>query len=226
MKTIIAAIITLLLATACNTVPEPPTMEMLEQKAARINAGRKAKEYAEHCRNRQQTFNAFQQKLAEAATAEFCRVPGDCCCCGGDMPPVKGVKLSRSELAALRSILSHATAAPPIPEHEFLPHFYVSVATDGRGHSYISETMLPPSLSSHAHIIDRLSLKDSKGNELMHIDCLHGIVKATATKVSHESVAMLPDEWHARYINHPARQRYIRNIRKAHKGHEIEFTGE
>lgn len=220
------AAIVLLLTSACSTAPEPPTKEELEQKVAHINAGRKVEEYAKHCRNRQQVFDNFQQKLAQAATAEFCRVTGDCCCSGGDMPPVKAVKLSHSELTSLRDIMSHASAAPPIPENEFLPQFYVTVVTDGRGHSYISETMLPPTLSPHAHIIDRLSLKDSKGNELMHIDCLHGIVKTTATDVSHESVAMLPDEWHALYINYPARQRYIRNIRKAHKGHEIVFTGE
>jgi hypothetical protein len=37
---------------------------------------------------------------------------------------------------------------------------------------------------------------------------------------------MLPDELYERYKNLPSRQQFIRNIRKAHEGHDIQFTGE
>jgi hypothetical protein len=73
----------------------------------------------------------------------------------------------------------------------------------------------PTAVVPFFYILDRLALKDAAGKELTYIDMDEGLLRLSTARDSVNAVAALPDEWFERYINLPARQRFIRNTNKA-----------
>lgn len=204
----LATITVATLLTACIS-----ETERLEQEAATINAERHATEYRAYCAELQRKHAEFMKNVADAASAEFVRERGDCCCTGAELEPAKGVKLSHAEFTELKEILSHALPIPPKPAERFHTAGLTRVVTgeDGNPHlDTISLAVLP-----FDYIVDRLVLKDRQGKELIHFSAYDGICRSSAPQSQQNAIAALPDEWFERYINLPARQRFIRNTNKA-----------
>lgn len=202
----LATITAATLLTACIS-----ETERLEQEAAAINAERRTKEHAEHCSGLQKKHAEFAQYVAQATSAEFKRERGDCCCTGAESPEVPSVKLNQKEFAELKEILSHAQ---PIPIENYNQHLHSQVVTDEDGNPTI-QTVSPTAVVPFFYILDRLVLKDTAGKELTYIDMDEGLLRLSVARDSVNAVAALPDEWFDRYINLPARQRFISNTNKA-----------
>lgn len=201
--------------------------EQLELLATQLNAEAHDRAYADYCSSERSKYEDFMRDLNKAAHAEFCRVRGDCCCTGAEFPPAKGAKMSKREFAELKSILSQGQPLP-LKSQDDIPYTGTKVIENESGEPELSwERMSPivPMSAGAFHIVDRLVLLDNQGKEICHISCFSGIEKSSQ-KPSENAVMMLPDELYERYRNLPSRQQFIRNIRKAHKGHDIQFTGE
>ncbi|MDO5464330.1 MAG: hypothetical protein Q4F40_05305 [Akkermansia sp.] len=207
----LATITAATLLTACIS-----ETERLEQEAAAINAERHAAEYSEYCAGLHKKHVEFMKNVAAAASAEFVRERGDCCCTGAELEPAKGVKLSHAEFTELKEILSHAQPIQPQPSDRYQTSFKTQVVTDKDGNPKLDFLSTPVVVSPMAfYIVDRLVLKDRQGKELMHFSADDGICRSSSSQSQQNAVAALPDEWFERYINLPARQRFIRNTNKA-----------
>ncbi len=188
--------------------------EELENLCVARNAERRTKEHAEHCSSLLKKHAEFTQYVAQAASAEFKRVRGDCCCTGAEAPEVPPVKLSKKEFAELKDILSHAQPIPAIPIENYNPTFLSQVVTDKDG-NLIIETVSPTVVVPFFYILDRLVLKDADGKELTYIDMDEGLLRLSTARDGVNAEVALPDEWFERYLHHPAHQRFIRNTNKA-----------
>ncbi len=205
----LATITAATLLTACVS-----EREQLEELCAAMNAERRTKEHAEHCSGLLKKHAEFAQYVAQATSAEFKRERGDCCCTGAESPEVPSVKLNQKKFAELKEILSHAQPIPPIPIENYNQHSHSQVVTDEDGNPTI-QTVSPTAVVPFFYILDRLVLKDTAGKELTYIDMDEGLLRLSVARDSVNAVAALPDEWFERYINLPARQRFIRNTNKA-----------
>ncbi len=205
----LATITAATLLTACVS-----EREQLEELCAAMNAERRTQEHAEHCSGLLKKHAEFAQYVAQATSAEFKRERGDCCCTGAESPEVPSVKLNQKEFAELKEILSHAQPIPPIPIENYNQHLHSQVVTDEDGNPTI-QTVSPTAVVPFFYILDRLVLKDTEGKELTYIDMDEGLLRLSVARDSVNAVAALPDEWFERYINLPARQRFIRNTNKA-----------
>ena len=205
----LATITAATLLTACIS-----EREQLEELCAAMNAERRTKEHAEHCSGLLKKHAEFAQYVAQATSAEFKRERGDCCCTGAEAPEVPTAKLNQKEFAELKDILSHAQPIPPIPLESYNQHSHSQVVTDEDGNPTI-QTVSPTAVVPFFYILDRLVLKDAAGKELTYIDMDEGLLRLSTARDSVNAVAALPDEWFERYINLPARQRFIRNTNKA-----------
>ena len=205
----LATITAATLLTACIS-----EREQLEELCAAMNAERRTKEHAEHCSGLLKKHAEFAQYVAQATSAEFKRERGDCCCTGAEAPEVPTAKLNPKEFAELKDILSHAQPIPPIPLESYNQYSHSQVVTDEDGNPTI-QTVSPTAVVPFFYILDRLVLKDAAGKELTYIDMDEGLLRLSTARDSVNAVAALPDEWFERYINLPARQRFIRNTNKA-----------
>ena len=201
--------------------------EMLEQTATQLNIEARNEAYARYRSRELAKYEEFMRHLNKAAKAEFSRVRGDCCCTGAELPPAKGTKLTQSEFAELKDILSQGQQLP-LKKREDIPCSDAIVTVDETGtpkldwlHVNITTALNIGSL----HIVDRLVLQDENGKEIHHISFSSGIVKSNK-KTTGDAVLMLPDELYERYKKHPARQRFENNLRKAHEKAGIPYLGD
>ncbi len=201
--------------------------EMLEQTATQLNIEARNEAYARYRSRELAKYEEFMSHLNKAAKAEFCRVRGDCCCTGAELPPAKGTKLTQNEFAELKDILKQGQQLP-LKKREDIPCTEAIVTDDESGkpkldwlHVGINVELNIGSL----HIVDRLVLQDEKGKEIHHISFSSGIVKSNE-KTTGDAVLLLPDELYERYRKHPARQRFANNIRKAHEKAGIPHLGD
>ena len=193
--------------------------EQLEQLATQLNAEVHDRAYASYCSSERSKYKDFMRDLNKAAHAEFCRVRGDCCCTEAEFPPAKGAKMPKSEFAELKLLLSQGQPLP-LKSRDEIPYTKIKVVNSESGEAELKwEHEQPVPLTAGGfYTVDRLVLLDNQSKEICHISYFSGIENPSAS-----AVMMLPDDLYEQYKNHPARQQFIRNIRKAHEKQGLNF---
>ena len=215
--------LTLTLA-ACQTTQQQQQRQMLfMDKVTQMNKALTEREYVSHTKQRDDEFAEFKNKLAKARSGIIERERGDCCCTGGDLPPVNDVKLSKPEFESMMAILNQAIPIPLLDcKYVHSDYLYCATRTEAGEWTTTLKRMPVNVIIKPYWPVDRLNLLDEKGECVLSLGLYSAFDKASnAEKYTSRDYdryclkALLPDAAYELFLKHPARLRFKKAAKKA-----------
>ncbi len=224
--------ILLMLALSSCTYQQQQQHDRVMQEVELFNETHLEKLHTEAVKEHNEDFGGFKKQLGKALKAAWVRERGDCCCTGAELDPISPCPLSKKEFGEVMEMLSLAQAEPAPRREDMKPEKLASAMwneEEGRWQTVFCPQEPVIMIPWDDLQIDKLSLMDAKGEELLSISFdftrkkdnqeLNFLKAAWGEAQSqYRSIWIeLPGDAYSRFQNHPARLRFKKKVDAADK---------
>lgn len=231
MKRTLFLMIPILTGLSSCTYQQQQQHDLVMQQVIQYNENHLETLHNEEVNEHSENFKAFKTLLGQATKAAWVRERGDCCCTGAELDPISPCQLSKKEFKEMMELLSQAQAEPAPRREDIQPTRLASAMwheeTGWRMNLEPAPMVVMPPWDNLQ--IDKLSLQNAKGEELLSISydfnrkkdgqelnfvkAAWGGVDTTLQNIWIE----LPGDAYSRFQNHPARLRFKKKVDAADK---------